>query len=192
VKNLFIYSLTAFVFSSVLWIMWSFFTVQSGIFPNWMGSLMYLPHAARVLMVVYFGWRSIPGLYLAELWGPYYLAEDAYNFALWIPSAISVLSVSAALYALKFFGFPLGTTIQSPLNKRNYKHIGLITMISAFFNALLVNVYLSQIHANFEPVDADINQVLRFFIGDMLGVLVVFIFLATFLKPVLQQSQSKS
>ena len=191
-KNLFIYSLTAFVFSSVLWIMWSFFTVQSGIVPNWMGSLMYLPHAARVLMVVYFGWRSIPGLYLAELWGPYYLAEDAYNFALWIPSAISVLSVSAALYALKFFGFPLGTTIQSPLNKRNYKHIGLITMISAFFNALLVNVYLSQIHANFEPVDANINQVLRFFIGDMLGVLVVFIFLATFLKPVLQQSQSKS
>ena len=172
--------------------MWSFFTVQSGIVPNWMGSLMYLPHAARVLMVVYFGWRSIPGLYLAELWGPYYLAEDAYNFPLWIPAAISVLSVSVAVYALKFFGFPLGTTIQSPLNKRNYKHIGLITMISAFFNALLVNVYLSQIHANFEPVDADINQVLRFFIGDMLGVLVVFIFLATFLKPVLQQSQSKS
>jgi len=192
VKNLFIYSLTAFVFSSVLWIMWSFFTVQSGIVPNWMGSLMYLPHAARVLMVVYFGWRSIPGLYLAELWGPYYLAEDAYNFPLWIPAAISVSSVSVAVYALKFFGFPLGTTIQSPLNKRNYKHIGLITMISAFFNALLVNVYLSQIHANFEPVDADINQVLRFFIGDMLGVLVVFIFLATFLKPVLQQSQSKS
>jgi len=192
VKNLFIYSLTAFVFSSVLWIMWSFFTVQSGIVPNWMGSLMYLPHAARVLMVVYFGWRSIPGLYLAELWGPYYLAEDAYNFPLWIPAAISVSSVSVAVYALKFFGFPLGTTIQSPLNKRNYKHIGLITMISAFFNALLVNVYLSQIHANFEPVDANINQVLRFFIGDMLGVLVVFIFLATFLKPVLQQSQSKS
>ena len=191
-KNLFIYSLTAFVFSSVLWIMWSFFTIQSGIVPNWMGSLMYLPHAARVLMVVYFGWRSIPGLYLAELWGPYYLAEDAYNFPLWIPAAISVSSVSVAVYALKFFGFPLGTTIQSPLNKRNYKHIGLITMISAFFNALLVNVYLSQIHANFEPVDANINQVLRFFIGDMLGVLVVFIFLATFLKPVLQQSQSKS
>lgn len=189
-KNLFIYSLTAFVFSSVLWIIWSFFTVQSGIVPNWMGSLMYLPHAARVLMVVYFGWRAIPGLYLAELWGPNYLAEEAYDFALWIPSAISVLSVSAALYSLKFFGFPLGTTIQSPLNKRNYKHIGLITMISAFFNALLVNVYLSQIHANFETVDADITQVLRFFIGDMLGVLVVFIFLATFLKPILSKSSN--
>ena len=189
-KNLLLISLTAFVFSSVLWIIWSFFSVQSGIIPNWIGSLLYLPHAARLLMVVYFGWRSIPGLYLAELWGPYYLAEDAYNFALWIPSAISVLSVPAALIVLRFFGFPLGTTIQSPLNKRNYKHIGLITMISAFFNALMVNVYLSQIHANFEAVEADINQVLRFFIGDMLGVLVIFIFLAIFLKPILRQSKS--
>ena len=187
-KHFILSSLTAFIFSSVLWIIWSFFTVQSGIVPNWVGSLLYLPHAARVLMVVYFGWRSIPGLYLAELWGPIYLAQDAYNFALWIPSAISVLSVPAALYALRFFGFPLGGTIESPLNKSNYKHIGLITMISAFFNALMVNVYLSQIHANFESVDADIIQVLRFFIGDMLGVFVVFIFLAIFLKPVLDKS----
>ena len=61
-------------------------------------------------------------------------------------------------------------------------------MISAFFNALMVNVYLSQIHANFESVDADIIQVLRFFVGDMLGVLVVFIFLAIFLKPILDKS----
>ena len=189
-KNLLLISLTGFVFSSVLWIIWSFFSVQSGIIPNWIGSLLYLPHAARVLMVVYFGWKSIPGLYLAELWGPYYLAEDAYNFALWIPSAISVLSVPAALHALRVFGFPLGTTIQSPLNKRNYKHIGLITMISAFFNALMVNVYLSQIHANFEPVEADINQVLRFFIGDMLGVFVIFILLSIFLKPILKKSKS--
>ena len=153
----------------------------------------YLPHAARVLMIVYFGWRSIQGLYLAELWGPYFIAEEAYNVPLLMTSLISVLSVPAALYSLKFFGFPLGTTRQSPLNKRNYQHIGLITMISAFFNALLVNFCLSQMHVNFEPktgmfVEADINQVLRFFIGDMLGVLLVFVLLATFLKPILSKS----
>ena len=138
-KNLLLYSLTAFVFSSVLWIIWSFFTVQSEILPNWIGSLVYLPHAARVLMVVYFGWKAIPGLYLAELWGPLFVAQEAYNIPVMLPSMISVMSVPAALYSLKLFGFPLGTTLKSPLNKRNYKHIGLITMISAFFNALLVN-----------------------------------------------------
>jgi len=193
VKNFVLSSLTAFIFSSVLWVIWSFFTVQSEVIPNWVGSLVYLPHAARVLMVVYFGWRSIPGLYLAELWGPYFIAQEAYNIPLLLPSLISVMSVPAALYSLKFFGFPLGTTRQSPLNKRNYKHIGLITMISAFFNALLVNFYLSQMHVNFEPktgmfVEADINQVLRFFIGDMLGVLLVFILLAIILKPILSKS----
>ena len=192
-KNFVLSSLTAFIFSSVLWVIWSFFTVQSGVIPNWVGSLIYLPHAARVLMIVYFGWRSIPGLYLAELWGPYFIAEEAYNIPLLIPSLISVLSVPAALYSLKFFGLPLGTTRQSPLNKRNYQHIGLITMISAFFNALLVNFCLSQMHVNFEPktgmfVEADINQVLRFFIGDMLGVLLVFVLLAIFLKPILSKS----
>lgn len=192
-KNFVLSSLTAFIFSSVLWVIWSFFTVQSGVIPNWVGSLIYLPHAARVLMIVYFGWRSIPGLYLAELWGPYFIAEEAYNVPLLITSLISVLSVPAALYSLKLFGFPLGTTRQSPLNKRNYQHIGLITMISAFFNALLVNFCLSQMHVNFEPktgmfVEADINQVLRFFIGDMLGVLLVFVLLAIFLKPILSKS----
>ena len=192
-KNFVLSSLTAFIFSSVLWVIWSFFTVQSGVIPNWVGSLIYLPHAARVLMIVYFGWRSIPGLYLAELWGPYFIAEEAYNVPLLMTSLISVLSVPAALYSLKFFGFHLGTTSQSPLNKRNYQHIGLITMISAFFNALLVNFCLSQMHVNFEPktgmfVEADINQVLRFFIGDMLGVLLVFVLLAIFLKPVLSKS----
>lgn len=192
-KNFVLSSLTAFIFSSVLWVIWSFFTVQSGVIPNWVGSLIYLPHAARVLMIVYFGWRSIPGLYLAELWGPYFIAEEAYNVPVLMTSLISVLSVPAALYSLKFFGFPLGTTRQSPLNKRNYQHIGLITMISAFFNALLVNFCLSQMHVNFEPktgmfVEADINQVLRFFIGDMLGVLLVFVLLAIFLKPVLSKS----
>jgi hypothetical protein len=48
-------------------------------------------------------------------------------------------------------------------------------------------------HVNFEPktgmfVEADINQVLRFFIGDMLGVLLVFVLLAIFLKPILSKS----
>jgi hypothetical protein len=66
-------------------------------------------------------------------------------------------------------------------------------MISAFFNALLVNFCLSQMHVNFEPktgmfVEADVNQVLRFFIGDMLGVLLVFVLLAIFLKPILSKS----
>ena len=78
-----------------------------GAIPNWVGSLIYLPHAARVLMVVYFGWRSIPGLYLAELWGPYFIAEEAYNIPLLLPSLISVMSVPVALYSLKLFGFPL-------------------------------------------------------------------------------------
>ena len=182
-KQFFIISSTSFVFSVSLWIIWSFFTLQAGLTPTWLGSLIYLPHAARVLCIVYFGWKAIPGLYLAELWGPFFVAEDIYNFAMWIPSAISVLAVPFALFTLESFGFPLGKTKASPLNKRNYKHIGLITMISAFFNALMVNLYLTVMQQNFDSFDADIVQVLRFFIGDMLGTLLVFASLAILFRP---------
>ena len=147
--------------------------------------MIYLPHAARVLCVVYFGWKAIPGLYLAELWGPILVAQEAYNIDLWIPSAISVLSVPFALITLEYFGFPLGKTQDSPLNKRNYKHVGLITMVSAFFNALFVNTYLFLVHQNFPQTDADIIQVLRFFIGDMVGAAIVFAILTIFLRPIL-------
>ena len=70
-KNFFTLSLTSFVFSSALWIIWYFFVVQIEGNPNWLGSLFYLPHAARVLCIVYFGWRAIPALFLAELVVPH-------------------------------------------------------------------------------------------------------------------------
>ena len=34
---------------------------------EWLGSLCYLPHGARVLMFCFFRYYSIPGLYLAEI-----------------------------------------------------------------------------------------------------------------------------
>jgi len=56
-------------------------------------------------------------------------------------------------------------------------------MISAFFNALMVNLYLTVMQQNFDSFDADIVQVLRFFIGDMLGTLLVFTSLAILFRP---------
>ena len=45
---------------------------------EWAGSLMFLPHGARVLMVCFFRYYSIPALYLAEITGPYYVNHDYY------------------------------------------------------------------------------------------------------------------
>ena len=70
-----------------------------------MGSLFYLPHAARVVCVVYFGWRALPALFLAELWGPDFNILEPSSLINIFPSLLSVLSVPMALQTLHMFDF---------------------------------------------------------------------------------------
>jgi hypothetical protein len=99
------------------------------------------------------------------------------------------MAVPLTVLMLNSLGLTLGHTISSPLNRRNYKHIFLITFISAGFNALLVNLYLSRNNLSFPNAITDIDQVFRFFIGDIIGTISVFIFLALLLKPILRQAK---
>ena len=91
---------------------------------------------------------------------------------------------------LNSLGLTLGHTISSPLNRRNYKHIFLITFISAGFNSLLVNLYLSRNNLSFSNAITDIEQVFRFVIGDIVGTVAVFLFLTLLLKPILRQAKN--
>ena len=189
-KNFLSISLTSFLFSSVLWVLWHFIDTHV-LFLAGKGGLFYLPHAARVICVVYFGWKAIPALYLGELIGPYVINPGMYPFSILMPSFISVISVPLSLALLNLLGFSLGQTRASPLNKRNYKHILLITIISAGFNALLVNLYLSRNNLSFSNATTDIEQVSAFLIGDILGATIVLILLSYLLKPVLRQARNQ-
>jgi len=189
-KNFFIVSITGFVFSSVLWILWHFIDTHVLFFAG-EGVFFYFPHAARVLCIVYFGYKAIPGLYLGELFGPNVIEPGFYSFPIYITSLISVMSVPLTLSMLNSLGFALGHTISSPLNRRNYKHVFLITFISAGFNSLLVNLYLSRNNLSYANAITDIDQVLSFFIGDIFGTVLVFIFLSFLLKPILKQAQNQ-
>lgn len=187
-KNFFTVSLTTFVFSSILWIIWSFFLLQGDDNFEFLGPLLYYPHAARVLCIVYFGYRAIPALFLAEIWGPLLLFPESFNFYPYIPSLISVMSVPMAIITLEFFSFTLGSTRDSPLNRTNYKHVALITVISAFYNALIKNLSLSLFEVNYQDRLVDILQVCQFLIGDILGTAIVFVVLATILLPILRSN----
>ena len=178
-------SATSFTFSFAMWVIWSYFIMQANLNPSWDGSLIYLPHAARVLCVVYFGYKSIPALYLAEICGPLFFFPTIPDLQMLFLAMLSVLSVPFALFILSLMGFSLGNTRQSPLNKRYYRHIALIVMISAMFNALGVNLFLSQFDVNYFGKVADVVQVARFFIGDMLGAATIIIILSVTLKPLI-------
>ena len=188
-KNFLTLSVTTYLFGVTLWILW-YFVDHNVPFLIGEGSWYYLPHAARVLCVVYFGYKAIPTLYLAELSGPCILVPGLYPFSSYLPAFISVLSVPLAIQVLRLLSFPLGDTASSPLNKRNYKHIYLITFISAGFNAILVNLYLSRNELNFPGLITDIEQVLRFFVGDIIGTVLIFVLLSYALKPIIAQSRN--
>jgi uncharacterized membrane-anchored protein YitT (DUF2179 family) len=70
------------------------------------------------------------------------------------------------------------------LNKRNYKHIALITLVSAIYNSLLVNLAVNNLSLSTTAVGID--QVIRFFIGDILGTAIVLVTLAFMLNPILR------
>ena len=191
-KNFLTVSCTSFLFSSVLWIIWAFFLLQGDDNYKLLGPLLYYPHAARVLCIVYFGYRAIPALFLAEIWGPLLLFPEVFNFYPYVPSIISVMSVPMAIITLEFFGFKLGSTRDSPLNKTNYKHVALITVMSAFYNALIKNLSLSLLEVNYQEGLVDILQVCQFLIGDILGTTIVLILLAMILRPILKSTHQES
>ena len=62
-------SLYTFSFHILCYVLWLFIVVpaegQTQI--NELGSLIYLPHAGRVLPVIFFGWQAIPAILAAEL-----------------------------------------------------------------------------------------------------------------------------
>jgi hypothetical protein len=89
-------------------------------------------------------------------------------------------------------GFSLGHTRQSPLNKRNYRHIALIVMVSAMFNALLVNLVLAEFDVNYFGKTADVIQVARFFVGDILGAATVIVVLAVTFRPLILRPKGNS
>lgn len=171
--------------------LWAYIFKNGSSESEWLRSLFYFPHAARVLCVVYFGYKAIPGLFLAEIFGPTAVYSEVYQYQIFLPSLISVLSVPGAISTLHFAGFSLGSSQTSPLNKKNYKHIALITIISALYNAILVNFSLSLLDPAYQTRNTDIEQVVRFALGDVIGTACVFIMLAIMLKPILAQDTKK-
>ena len=89
-------TLTTYVASMLVYALWSYITFQT-LDKGWVGSLVYLPHGCRVIFYCFFGVRSLPALYGAEVTGPTLIWGDQY-LAYWgFASIFSLLSVVIAL-----------------------------------------------------------------------------------------------
>ena len=172
-------SLTTFASYGVLYVIWIFFIISSETALGFNGSIIYVPHAARVLCICYFGISAIPSLFLAHVFCTLYIG-DLYGINLldlhdlFGTSIVSTLCVPIALYALAGLGFRLRTlpfykfTKDSIyLNLSNHKHIIMIAVFSSAIHSSLLYTYNYLFAISNNP-----DMYVRFFIGDILGTLV--------------------
>lgn len=181
-------SITTFFSYGLLYVVWLFFIISSENATGFNGSIMYIPHAARVLTICYFGIYAVPSLFGAHLFcaiyigRPFGISASIDTLDLIFLSFISSITVLFALYALAGLGFKLKTLPFYKFTKdsiyldlRNHKHIIMVTVISAATHSCLIYIY-NYVRA----ISSSPELYVRFFVGDILGTLVT-IFVLSFM-----------
>ena len=141
-----------------------------------LGSLLFLPHAARVLPVVYFGPWALLGIIIAEYICWFYI----WPFEIFDRTGMGVVISSSAI-AITWGFFKLLDAELKPfgnLQNTNWKHLVIFIIFSALFNGLANGAY----YPTFGDSEAAPLISIRFVMGDIIGSLVVIIFLAIFRK----------
>ena len=172
-------SITTFVSFGLLYVIWIFFIISSETATGFNGSLMYVPHAARVITICYFGLWAVPALFAAHVFCSVYIGgtyglNQLVIFDVLGTSFLSTVCVLLALYAMAGLGFKIRTLPFYEFTKdsiyldlRNHKHIILVTIFSAAVHSLSLYVY------NYlRAISSNPEMFIRFFVGDILGTLV--------------------
>ena len=166
-----VYVMAMFTYS--VWYLLQYYDV-AGLAPytdEWIGSLCYLPHGARVLMFCAFRYYSLPGLYLAEITGPAYIHHLDYMSGWPLGALASLFSVVAAVELVKWTRATPGFfSFFKKINFQNYKFVMLVVIISALLNGILVNLVLSLLNPS---TSISSMVVFRFAVGDFLGAVAV-------------------
>ena len=179
VSHFFKVSITVYVFYMFLYATWYFLHVQD--FANlrldngWTGSLVFLPHGARVLMVCFFRYYSLPALYLADITGPSLLNHEQYDVSYVQVSNIAAIGCIAAVIMsvelIKWSRVSEGKfSFFKPVNFKNYKFLFLVVVLSSLLSGVICNSIISIIN---DQISIDVLTVLRFMVGDFLGAITV-------------------
>jgi len=163
-----------FVFSFTAWVIWAALiinTFNEGRLP--FGSLIFLPNAARVICICFFGFRAIPALYVAEIMGPEILFENLYGYESYFTVLLSIMAVPAALLLLRTIGFRFLESKANFLDFRNYRHLLVVIVIAAAFNSIFVTSFLYLVNGS----DISAAVTYRYFLGDIIGAVSVLLLL---------------
>ena len=164
-----------YVFAMAVWSFWSYFAFVGLEKMDWQGSIVYLPHGVRVLGICFFGIKSLPALIAAELTGPLFINPEQYMGTWSIASIASLGSVLIAKNLMQWSHTNIKGTLLSPIKFSNFRAFMLVIILSGLLNAIFSNLII----VSLEPtIEIDPVVIGRFFIGDVLGSLVLILFLS--------------
>ena len=170
----FLYSVSAYI---IVYIFWYEVILNHDTGGNDMGSLIFLPHGVRYIVILLFGWLGFWAVFFGSLISPMINEEivklnpqpwtDYIN--LWhnlesLAGALSVFAVVAFLYWAKIIDQWKGK-----LYFREPSKLLLIVIGSALLNGLLSNFITSQSSLG---VETNPVRVIRFIAGDIMGAIV--------------------
>ena len=168
-------SIDTFIFHILCYVLWLILIVPAEGPSNIeeLGSLVYLPHAGRVLPVIFFGWQAIPAIVVAELIEWEYLWQGGSFFEGTLATTISTLAIIITWFVYFFLGLDLNHS--KVLKNTNWKHVFLFIFVASLLNGLGNGAWYASL---FDETDALIS--VRFMVGDVVGATIMLILLVLF------------
>ena len=159
-----------------VWSLWSWFEFLNLETMDWKGSIVYLPHGVRVLAICFFGFKSLPALMAAEITGPLFINPEQYMITGSFASFGSLASVIVAKELVKYSNSNIRGSIVGPINFSNFRLLMLVIILSGLLNSISANIIITLVKPS---IDLDPIVIGRFFVGDVLGSVVLILFLST-------------
>ena len=168
-------NLMLYFFAMMVWSLWSWFAFVNLEVMDWKGSIVYLPHGVRVLGICFFGIKGLPALIAAELTGPLFINPEQYIITWSLASFASLASVIIAKELARYSHTNIKGSIVGPINFSNFRLLMLVIILSGLFNSIGVNIVITSLEPS---IILDPIVIGRFFVGDVLGAIVLILFLS--------------
>ena len=168
-------SIYTFTFHILCYVLWLFLVVPAEGPTNIeeLGSLAYLPHAGRVLPVIFFGWQAIPAILGAEVLEWEFLWQGAEFYRTAAATTISTMALIVTWFIFHMLGVDLKES--GVLKNTNWKHVSLFILVASLLNGLGNGAWYAYI---LDDTDALIS--VRFMVGDVVGATIMLILLVVF------------
>ena len=161
-----------FTFHILCYVLWVLFVVpiEGPTDVKSLGSLAYLPHAGRVLPVIFFGWQALPAILAAEFLEWEYLWTGADFYRTTVATSISSAAVFIGWITFRYLGVDL--QYSQVLSNTNWKHVSLFIIFVSLLNGLGNGGWYAVVY---DQTDAFIS--IRFLVGDIVGATIMLILL---------------